>query len=397
MKLSSSKRSLFVLVSIFLLSICLSAVFVYLFPKLPVISDSKDYHDIAVEIVSNNTYLEISDGSILYPPLYPIFLSLIYKITNIGSFSSVYFIQYLLVGGISILVFLILKKFSRIPLVIALIASFLILFWPYFILYSQLISSEILYTFLLLLFFLLFLGISKSKGRSIAICAGITLGLAILTRPVALLLLPCIFIALLFIKNKPKFFGDFSLPWKKYFLVLFFMIIVILPWEIYVKVKYDRLIPISTNLSPVFDKANKTFSYLPQTQTPTSKNKILNIIEIKLKNIYLFWDPGASGYHLDIIKEKYPIASFAVSLYKGIFFVILILSAIGVFLHRKDYLIILCFLLIFYFWALHTVLFPFPRYTLPIIPYVIIVAMITFSHGFTLYKEKRANRLAGKK
>ncbi len=358
-----------------LISVIFSFFLLKIIPELPVISDSKDYHDIAVSIVSNKTYTTISEDLILYPPLYPIFLSVVYKITHIGFFDAVYFTQSLLVFGISILVFFILKRNSNTPTNLALFSSLVVFFWPYFILYSQLISSEILYSFLLALSVLMFLRINIESSKKITVVTGIVFGLAILTRPVALLLLPWIIIGLLFIKKMPKIFGEFSVPWKKYFLVLLITIVTIMPWELYVKAKYDRFIPVASNLSFVFNKANKTLAYLPK-ETVSEQNAFSELIKAKAKNIYLFWDPGASGYHLDILKEKYPGAEYLVSLYKFVFFTILAMAILTAFLYRKDRVVLLLTTIILYFWALHTVLFPFPRYTLPIIPFVIILSTI---------------------
>lgn len=358
------------------LSISLSILFLRIIPALPVISDSKDYSDIATSIVSNFTYIPISVDLILYPPLYPIFLSIIYKITHIGFFPGVYFVQNLLVFGISILVFLILKKNLKIPTGLALVASLAVFFWPYFILYSQLVSSEILYSFLLALSVFLFLKINSESRKRLVVFTGILFGLAILARPVALLLLPWILIGLFFISKLPKFFGEFLFPWKKYFLVLMIATITLLPWEIYVKIKYDRVIPVASNLSFVFNKANKTLSYLPSESTAKDENAFSNLLKAKAKNIYLFWDPGASGYHLDILKEKYPKAEYVVLLYKIMFFVILGMALLTAVLYRKEKTVLFLTIIILYFWAVHTVLFPFPRYTLPIIPFVIILATI---------------------
>lgn len=358
----------------------LGLVLVKFFPDLPIISDSEDYNNIAHHILTEREYFMIPDGSILYPPLYPIFLSVLYLL-GLGV-SGVYLVQFLLVGGISVLVFYILKRFSKANLGVSLVASLCVLIWPYFILYSQLISSEVLYSFLLILFFTLFLHIQKSSPLRLPIFSGLILGLAILTRPVALLLLPWIFIALLLLQRIPGIIGELSLPWKKYLFVFLAMICIILPWEIYVQKTYDRVIPISTNLSPVFNKANKTKAYLSQAD---SGAKEISLIEAKVKNLYLFWDPGASGYHLDIIKEKYPIAQSMVVLYKLIFFVIVTIAFIGALLLKRQRLILFSTSIILYFWALHTVLFPFPRYTLPIIPFVIIVAGVTLTH---VYKQR---------
>lgn len=376
------KQNLIISISIFILSIILSFIFVKFFPELPVISDSADYHEIATKIISEKTYVTISEDNILYPPLYPIFLAIIYSL-GFGTLKVVYFIQYLLIGGTSILTFLTLRKFTKTNLALSIIASVAVVFWPYFILYSQLISSEVLYSFLLALSVFLLLHIEKDSKKSLLIFTGISLGIAILTRPVALLLFPWILIALFIFSKIPKVFGEISIPWKKYLIIGAIMIVTILPWEIYVKVKYDRIIPVASNLSYVFQKANGTKAYLSTESIP---QKEISFIEAKAKNIYLFWNPGATGYHLNILKEKYPLAKKLVLFYRIVFLLMVGLLITGAVFQRKNRVVLILSILILYFWALHTVLFPFPRYTLPIIPFAIIVAVSTITYGFSKYK-----------
>lgn len=380
-------------IALLVFSLCISFLLVKFFPALPVISDSEDYHQIAQHLITDHTYITISSDKILYPPLYPIFTALIYALTSIGAFSSVYLIQYFLVGATAACIFLIMRKFTTLPYAATFIGSIAILLWPYLMLYSQLISSEILYTFLLSLFILLFLHVNKQSTLPLLIFTGITIGLTILTRPVALLLLPCMLIGLLIARRFPAQFALEKIPWKKYLIILTVAFITVIPWEIYVKSTYDRVIPVSSNLSYVFNKANNTFAYLPESESLPEKKNVLDIIKIKARNVYLFWDPGASGYHLDILKQQYPIAGFMVSIYKLIFFIILILALSGSIVLRKNKVVLLLILVVCYFWGLHTILFPFPRYTLPIMPYMIILALISFSHGINLIKTKRANRL----
>ncbi len=354
------------------------------FPELPIVSDSEDYHIIATNILTEHAYPAIPNQTLLvYPPFYPLFIAVVYALTHVGEYASVYFLQYLLVGATAIILFSILRTHVKLPLMPSLLASLSILFWPYLVLYSQLISSEVLYTFLLLLFFTLFFSIDKNSRGWITVFAGVILGTTILTRPVALLLFPWILIGLYFVTKLPRVFGIYVLPWKKYCMVFVISIITLLPWTIYAYKQFDRVIPVASNLGNVFTKANKTFEYLPETEKTS-------VIGAKIKNLYLFWDPGASGYHLDILKEKYPLAGIAVALYKLVFFLIVAFGAVSAVVYRHNRLVLYSVLIIGYTWVLHTALFPFPRYTLPIMPFVIIVAVIGITH-FVQYRKHHEN------
>lgn len=354
-----------------------------LLPGMPVVSDSVDYHTIAKSILEHTSYTTISDIQLIYPPLYPIFVAIIYSITHIGAYTAVYFAQYIIVGIISVLTFLILKNYFQIRTWVATFGATLILFWPYFVLYSQIISSEILYIMLLVGFFLALSKISRDTSLKMIIPTGILLGLVILTRPVALLLLPWIIIGG-FLLNKFFKTPENPLPYKKYFFVFLIALATLVPWETYVIVKYHRVIPVASNLGAVFNKANKTLSYLsPTAQTQEHTPTIL--VRAKLMNIYLFWNPGAGGYHLDIIKEKYPVLGWAITFYKVGFFSLLTLAFAAVLWYHKRTNVLLAALLIGYFWALHTVLFPFPRYMMPVVPFMIILAMVAINGLVTRY------------
>lgn len=378
------KKETIVYWGIAIITIVVAILLTQYFPKLPVISDSKDYHDIATNILENHAYLPISDDAILYPPLYPTFLAFIYAL-GIGTFKIVYFFQYLLVGAMSMLLFYIVRTISKVHFGIAVAAALSILMWPYFILYSQLISSEVLYSFLLLFGFFLLIRARETTSLRMIILTGIIFGFAILTRPVALLLLPWMIIVLPLAIRIFRIQPTVSLPWKKYLHILLVTCIVLLPWELYVKITYDRYIPVASNLSYVFNKANNTMAYLSPTGVVDKKT---SIIEAKAKNLYLFWNPGASGYHLDIVTEKYPIVRYGITLYKIGFFLILACAIIGVRHFRKEWIVLIAVSVIGYFWALHTVLFPFPRYTLPVIPIVIILATIGIQ---SLIPHKKSN------
>lgn len=358
---------------------------------MPVVSDSVDYHTIAEGILKLKSYVTISDKLIIYPPLYPIFIAIIYCITHIGAYTAVYFTQYILIGVAAAITFWILKKYFAVRTWVAAIGGLLVLFWPYFVLYSQIISSEIFYIFLLVGFFAAFLKIARDSSWKIITVTGILLGLAILARPVALLLVPWIIIGG-FILQKMFQVPEQPLPYKKYFFVFLIAITTLIPWEIYVVAKYHRVIPVASNLGYVFDKANNTLSYL-STEAEPQKRTVGTLVQAKLMNVYLFWNPGAGGYHLDIIKEKYPALKGLIVLYKIGFFVLLGLAVAAVLWYRKSTNVLLAALLIGYFWALHTVLFPFPRYMMPVVPFVIILAMVAVERIFIRYGNQKTPRI----
>lgn len=341
-------------------------------PQFPIISDYADYDNIGQSLAQGNGYFEISNDRVIYPPLYPFFLSVIYFFFG-HNYDAVYLFQFVLLSLLSSLIYLICRKLLKIGVIFALLFSLLIIFWPYFILYSLVISTEILFSLLLLISILTFLIALRNKRVESFIISGLFFSLATLTRPVSLLL-PFWLIFWLtiynYFKSKEKKDG-FSLKLLAIFIVVY--LLALSPWVGFVYYNYGKLIPVSSNLSAVFSKANSTLAYLGEEKKGVA-NGWKEVGRAKLNNVYLFWNPGASGYQMDRVANRFPFANYALWLYRVGFIIILTLAAIAA---RKLYQsedVFILILTIIYFWALHTVLFPFPRYTLPVIPLVVILA-----------------------
>ncbi len=351
----------------------------HILPAFPVISDSLDYDVIAQNILTQHQYTEISVDKIIYPPLYPLFLSLIYAIFG-HTYKAVYFIQFLLVGITAGIFYKIYTKFFHLPVKLSILACLFIIAWPYMILYSLLISSEILYiTFLSfsLYFFLNFLEDPSYKHTALTAA---TLSYAVLTRPVALLLPLWIAIGIVLLQRL-RLWQSSDIPLSRYIAIFGVFILLLLPWIGYIYVTFDRIIPVASNLSYVFNKANTSFEYLKKdTAETTPKQKwpethtLSQFIGAKITNMYLFWNPDADGYNIDILISKHQQAQWGIILYKIMFFLIIIfgLGSVGMIRHKEVLTVPL--LIVSYFWAVHTVLFPSPRYTLPIIPIMIALA-----------------------
>lgn len=355
------------------LSILLGIMCLVFLPRFPVTSDSLDYENIALHIIEKAEYSTISSDQIIYPPLYPIFLAVFYPFTA-QPHETIFLLQFLLVGAIACVAYLFVKRFLKLERIPALILALLVLVWPYFTLYSLLISSEVVFTIFLLSSIYFFFAFIENPTKKNAIITAILIGLAVLARPVALLL-PFWVFGLILVAHYAKFITLTREHFKKGLLILAFFIITLIPWTLYVYVKFDRVIPVASNLSYVFNKANKSLEYLGEEKLTQEKKTAGDVVKAKLTNIYLFWNPGASGYHVDGLVAKHSSAQWGVQLYKVGFFLILALALFSIkWIREKKEILFLC-CIILYFWSLHTVLFPFPRYTLPIIPLVIILAV----------------------
>ncbi len=346
-------------------------------PLFPVISDSLKYIEIA-ESIQLGKYATIE--SIIYPPGYPAFLATIFSLFNTNP-TTIYLVQFILLGGIAGTIYLIGKRHLSLSPLFATLAGVLLIVWPYMVLYSILIMSEILYIFFLVVSILILLEALRSDKKLLYGLAGVLFGITILIRPVALLLPLWLLILILFILfiNKLKF------PKLANIGILFLLLLITLtPWSIYLYTQTGSLIPVSSHLPNVIAKSNAIGydeSYVAKLGTnPSLKDKL----QSKAKNFFVFWNPGAGGYQAEHVTERMPLVSLLIVIYKIGFFFILILAFLSLFVVPSTPLVIIwCSIL--YVWMLHTVLYPYPRYMLPVIPLVVLLSLITIQNRKIVY------------
>ncbi|MCB9805581.1 glycosyltransferase family 39 protein [Candidatus Nomurabacteria bacterium] len=370
-----------------ILSILISFLLTEILPQFPVISDFLDYDNIAVALSNGQGYITISEQQIIYPPLYPIFLSVIYYIFG-HVYSMVFLFQFILSGTIASICSFIAYDFFKLKKVTSLLIGIIVLFWPYMILYSLLISSEMVFIFFLITSVFFFFKFIEDPSLINAIITGATIGLAILARPVALLLPLWMLIGLFILKRFQNFVWT-----KKHFqngiLSIVVAIVVLLPWTFYVQQKFDRIVPIASNLSHVFNKANNTIEYLDKSSV--GEQRLGDLAKAKLKNVYLFWNPGAGGYQANEVTNSHSWINLLIWAYKIFFIIMVILMLSSIYWFRKNIFILSSLSIILYFWCLHIVLFPFPRYTLPIIPLVLILSTFSIEKIISIYVSKNTN------
>lgn len=362
-------------------------------PEFPVISDSKYYLEIGKSLRNNEGFIEISEKKVITPPVYPIFLSF-FPLEKENVVDIIYIAQTVILALSAGLIYLIAKELLR-KKFLSWLAAFVTFFWPYSLFYTQLISSEILYLFLLfssIYAIVLFSKTENKKEQVVYAClAGLLIGITTLHRAVTLLL-PVAFLMFAIFKNMVQKSNP-PIKIKNVVLIVLISYATLIPWEIYVYKKFDQLLPVSS-FATVNEKGNKTFAYLNDDGEGFEKP---TWIEAKLRNIYLFWDPGASGYHVDILKEKYPVDT-AIALYKVIFFSLVAVFLIGIIGYIETTGSWMILSVILYTWAIHVALFPFPRYTFPIMPLVTILSFATFESFLkNLPKVKELLRLRSSK
>lgn len=350
----------------------------------PVSGDTKTYYDpIALNIVRGQGFTLKGVPTAEVTPGYPLFLALIYYIFG-HNYTAVRIIQFLILALIGIIVFSIARNYLELSFNFAFLTSLMVVLWPYLILYSTLILTEILFIFFFLLSVLFFLKFQEKPSMNKAIILGMLFGVSALTRQVALFLpLWIIFFLLLFIKFRAN---------KSYFLkmalVLSLFFLILVPWTVRNYIRFNKLIPLTSVIGPVLEKSYVTLNYTENSiALKPGEANLETIIVSRLKNIYLFWNPGAGGTRTQTLIERYPWANYLVLSYKIVFLTILTLAFFSLrFIKKKKIFLLWC--PIFYFWTLHTILFPYPRYTLPIMPLVILLFFYSINYLSSKYKLK---------
>ncbi len=345
------------------------------FPREPV-NDGRLYDALALDILSGNGYT-FQDNYILAPG-YPLFITAIYAVFG-RNFEIVFFIQYLLHACLAVAILLISVYQFRIHRLLAICGALMVVCWPYFIMHANMFYSETLYSLLLIASIALFLKFlnSGAKANLYAAFAGAMLGLASLTRPICMLL--AFWLAAAFLLNR-KLTSDgmrsktgFK-PWAV--LVTVFML-TLLPWIIFSSQKTGQPTPVASSWKNVVygSISNHEYSYyFTPGYEPGAEMTLKKIVVAKLRNIYRFWKSGIEGSVADSILggkswAKYPLVLYRIGFYS---LVLLALLSVKNFRNENTFLLLA---VVAYFWAVHTALFPSPRFTLPVIPLVILLAI----------------------
>lgn len=375
-----TNKKIWIYSSFFILSIIIGLIVIQLRPNFGM-GDGARYDKIAQSLADDYEYITVY-GHITYPG-YPFFLAIIYKIFGHNIF-TVFYIQFILLGLIASLVFYIANRFLHLNYLFSYLAGLLIILWPYLILYSALIMTEILFIALLLLFIIRYLIFKESPNVKNAILMSVILTIATLVRPIPLLLLPWIIILSLLIKWKYKNFKFNKNIFKKYIIALLLFIFLLSPWIAFSSYKLERFVPVGSNVYAILNKVNKSYLYERQVfetkgYEENAKVTLPKILLVKLKNTYRFWKSGVEGYQAEAVIEKYSATKYLIFLYRAFYFLIIGLGFLSLFFLKKNKNILNLWLILLYFWAFHTAMHTHPRFTLPIIPIIIMFAMFSLS------------------
>ena len=166
-------------------------------------SGYSQYSEIAINFIEGNglTSAPGSDGFVhaMRPPLYPLFLSMIYFLFGKNSLPPIFL--HSLLGAFSVvLVFLIAKRMFENN--VAIVASFLVSIYPYYVVHDTALQETSFLTLLTALSVFCFFRVIDLNRMSDYIIAGICLGLTALVKETMLLLFPFVIIWFLLNSNQ---------------------------------------------------------------------------------------------------------------------------------------------------------------------------------------------------
>ena len=376
-----NKANIYIITAIFLLALTVRLIVVLPDNSMPE-GDAYVYDSLAVSLSQGQGYLN-SNGTAhsFYPPFYPFFLSLIYRLFG-HSYIAVRVIQSMIGALICVFIYLIAKR-SRNATLGILSACFAIVYPP-FIKSAGLLLTETLFTLLLCLIVYYSLRIRRDVAYKDCAVLGFLMGLGLLTKT-ALIILP-IFTAFIFINKKTAL--------KKYIVVILFFILPVTPWVIRNYSVYHRFVPVATQGGITFYSSyqppNGIFGTLPSGSTsdpviieagsmsdPVLRNHFL----VKKTLDFIINNPG-KVIMLELEKVLYLWAPFDWEIVGGRWFnfmyvMMLPFFVIGLFIAFKKFSKFYPILLpIFYFQIITLIFYGSPRFRLPVEPYIFILAML---------------------
>ena len=369
-------------------------------------ADAKEYDTIATNIVSGHGFSKVIEGpkvpTTRRTPLYPLFLSGIYAIFG-HSYIAVKLIQALLGALFCIVIFLITNLIynnTRISIIACIITALYKPFISGFHYYGgpAYVLSEYFYMFILGIAILASLLFVKKENKVFGILAGLSTGLAMLTRPEFVLFSVFLTVYLLCVSKQSA-----RQQIKKYFIMYLFILLTIAPWTLRNYIVTGKFIPLSTLNGKVFLFGNNSLASggwaYPENYDKLAdeiknlseyeRNRILlrkGIGELKknpkripvlyIKKILVHWAPFEKGFEV----------------FNPYYAVLLLFGSIGILFFRRRTIMEYILLMIFFTTTLTAVIaWGDPRYRYPYEFGLIIFTALAMNEIFIIAHRKRVN------
>jgi len=400
------------LLTLFLLACFLGILYAfYLKGNLP-IDDAKGFDILGLNILRYGQYaFEPGVPTALKTPLYPLFLSAIYSVFG-HSYLAVRIIQSI-IGSLScVVVYFIGKKISDKNL--GYVSAIICVFYPFFIYYTGYLLVETLFTFLLAVtIYCLIIAMEKPIGMNFGL-SGVLMGLSGLCKPTAFVFFPFAILGFLINLGTRKFS-----TYKNLAVFFFLFVLTLSPWIIRNYVVFHRIIPGATQLgatlldgsllfaaqherrmdeerqtNPVLLKGEelnevKRNDYFTREAILFMRNNPRYMVNLALRKFLKFW--RLYPHTADIYQYEYSTTLLVlISLFS--YGLIVPFSIAGIVISFSKWRRFVFFYgVILSFTFLHMIFWSQIRYRLPIMPYMIIFAVISLNS--ILQKMKIAERM----
>lgn len=388
------------ILTVFVLALLVRSAYIALVPPRSMqLDDSRQWNNTALHFLKGEGFLtHTEDLDPKRPPVYPLFLAANYLIFGSENFFAAKISQAfvnaftcLLIYGIAVLLF-----GER----VAFWSGIATALYPPLIVYSEILQSETVYTFLLMLFLFLWLYSYQNHKWPLFIFAGIVLGLLNLCRGTMLFFTFWILAASLLLRAERKNFWNYSV-------LIFVSFAVIAPWTWRNYKLYGGFMPIAAGGSEMVWfgtlpwEEQRLFGLAPSLQGFTkikdpiqaersfSRAALANIVanplsyaRLCLKKFTFFWFQPVGQ---KLTQKRFPLLGKLLFVAHMLLIITSIFGVIKIRVLWRKFLPL--YLIFIYFSLVHTILAPEPRYRLPIEPYLILFSVFFFVNHLPLQEE----------
>lgn len=389
------KRTQNIVAAIFLISLLARALALWFFPETHLSDNAITAYLGAAQLLRTGEGMLDPSYPVFAPPLYAVLIAFLQTLFGDGQL-PIKFAQVTVDSATSVILFFIMKELftARVGSLAGLVYSI----YPFSIYASTYIGSETFFTFFLSIFVLLFIVAVKYQKWQFWVAAGVTLGVTTMTRGTTQFF--PLFVGLLLFKSKK---GQLLRDMRNYLLFCFCFILILLPWTIRNYLVLHEFVPVATAAS-VFQQGSAE-----RFLTIDGKNKELPkwYEHMRARGIPPP-PPGASAVQRDRFQlraglesywdqatnDPWSLVSFLLMKFARLWYAtesgrnhsLIFASNVGIYLLGLGGLIILLVrkhpfswilsFVIGYMVLLHWVSLPLFRYILPIMPYVIGLAVV---------------------
>lgn len=381
------------LVGLFLIAFCVRLGYMALDIPVPP-QDTADYDELALNLLQNAGYVSHDNwyGFPMYswrPPAYPLFLAAIYAVWG-HSHTAVQVTQ-VAIGALSVIVlfFIVYRMYRPAAWPAAVIAA----------LYEPLVSvcSEVMSECLFIFFVLLALWAIRDEQQRWQMLAlgGLATGLAALTRPVGLLLLPALCLVAL-CQGRP-------MVWRTVAWVVLTAVVVILPWTVRNAAVHGAFVPISTHGGFIVARSNAEDPAWRQERGWGIDRAVFEAMPTEVERDRFWWKQGRDfitshplEYGRLVFERLLRFLYFFRPSYNGAFAMILPFALLGLWRYgwRTEFRLASAFIgvstLVFC-----TLLYGSTRFRLPLEPLLIGFAAVYLSDAWSRWSHRRWGGVVG--